>query len=67
MTRDMGAAALGVSRQRVHQLIGSGKIVAVRVGDHDYVSLAALEIYSSTLARSQGPAANAASRRRADT
>ncbi len=48
MTRDMVAAALGVSRQRVHQLIYSGKIAAIRVGDHDYVPLAALEIYRST-------------------
>ncbi len=67
MTRDMVAAALGVSRQRVHQLIGSGKIAAVRVGDHDYVSLAALEIFRSTRVRSQSPAANVASRRRSDT
>ncbi len=43
MTRDMAAAALAVSRQRVHQLITKGQLVTVRVGDYRYVPLAALE------------------------
>ncbi len=67
MTRDIVAAALGVSRQRVHQLIYSGKIAAIRVGDHDYVPLAALEIYRSTRVRSRCRAVNVASSQSSDT
>ncbi len=48
MTRDMAAAALAVSRQRVHQLITKGQLVTVRVGDHRYVPLAALQTFART-------------------
>ncbi len=45
MTRDMAAAALAVSRQRVHQLISKGQLETVRVGDYRYVPLAALQTF----------------------
>ncbi len=44
-TRDIAAAALAVSRQRVHQLISTGQLETVRVGDRRYVPLAALQTF----------------------
>jgi excisionase family DNA binding protein len=41
MTREVVATGLGVSRQRVHQLIREGKLQVVRVGARDYVPLTA--------------------------
>ncbi len=45
MTRTVAAAALAVSRQRVHQLISKGQLAIVRIGDEGYVPLAALEAF----------------------
>ncbi len=45
MTRDVAAAALAVSRQRVHQLISKGQLASVPVGEYRYVPLAALEAF----------------------
>ena len=48
MTRAMAAAAIGVSRQRVHQLICKGRLATVRIGDRRYVPLAELEEFCAT-------------------
>ncbi len=45
MTRTIAAAALAVSRQRVHQLISKGQLATVQVGEYRYVPLAALETF----------------------
>ncbi len=45
MTRDMAAAALTVSRQRVHQLISKGQLETVRVGKYRYVPLEGLQAF----------------------
>jgi len=41
----MVAAAIGVSKQRVHVLIKQGRIATVKVGKRKYVPLAALELF----------------------
>jgi len=44
-TVPMIAAALGMSRQRVDFLIGQGRLAALRIGPHNYVPLASLELF----------------------
>jgi hypothetical protein len=44
---------LGVSKQYVAQLIGEGKLATVRLQDHNFVPMAALELYL-TETRSKG-------------
>ncbi len=51
MTGDIAAAALGVSRQRVHQLICKGQLESVSVGDHRYVPLAKLKAFCASRRR----------------
>lgn len=43
--RPMIAAALGVSRQRVDELIQKGQLASVTVGGKIYVPVAALEVF----------------------
>jgi len=52
-TPAMVAAALGVSRQRVHQLTGAGRLPVVQVGEHPMIPLEALELFL-TQERSSG-------------
>jgi len=44
-TPAMVAAAIGVSRQRVHQLVNAGRIATVDVAGHPMIPLAALELF----------------------
>ena len=48
VTQEMAAAALEVSRQRVHQLISAGRLETVRVGSDRYVPLSKLEEFRVT-------------------
>lgn len=55
MTRDVVAAALGVSRQRVHQLIASGQLSTVKVSDDRYIPLHCLKEFCAERQNSAYP------------
>ena len=55
MTPSMAAAALALSRQRVHMFINENRIATVRVGDERLVPLAALDRFMSQERRNGRP------------
>lgn len=44
-TQGQIAGAMGVSRQRIHELVNAGRIASVRVGELRYVPCSAYELF----------------------
>jgi hypothetical protein len=53
-------SALGVSKQRVHELVSAGRLASVEVAGKTWVPAAALELYLVEGPRKSGPRAKAA-------